>query len=102
MKGPFNNLLLTRSINNLKSLNIFGDVEYDIKDDNDGKIININIVEKPTGEISAGAGTGTSGNTIGFVLEKTIFWENISLDTNLRLTKSPLKANLVLQPELEL
>ena len=30
------------------------------------KIINITVEEKPTGEISAGAGFGTNGGTIGF------------------------------------
>ena len=90
---PFNNLLLTRSINNLKSLNIFADVDYDIKDDNDGKkIININVAEKPTGEIFAGAGTGTSGNTIGFgIRENNFLGKNITLDTNLRLTEESVK-----------
>ena len=30
------------------------------------KIINITVEEKPTGEISAGAGVGTSGGTFNF------------------------------------
>jgi outer membrane protein insertion porin family len=36
------------------------------------KIININVEEKPTGEISAGAGFGTSGGTILLELKKII------------------------------
>ena len=30
------------------------------------KIINIEVEEKPTGEIFAGAGTGTSGSSLSF------------------------------------
>ena len=36
------------------------------------KIINFNVEEKPTGEISAGAGIGTTGGTIVLVLKKII------------------------------
>ena len=32
----------------------------------DLKIININVEEKATGEISAGAGVGTSGSSLSF------------------------------------
>ena len=50
---PFNKILLAKSINNLKALNIFGKVEYDlVSTDNNKKILNITIEEKPTGEIS--------------------------------------------------
>ena len=49
---PFNKILLAKSINNLKALNIFGKVEYDlVPTDNNKKILNITIEEKPTGEI---------------------------------------------------
>ena len=62
---PFNEILLTRSINNIKSLNFFKNVDFDIKDNknNQNKTINLNVEEKPTGEIMAGAGFGTSGTT---------------------------------------
>ena len=90
---PFNSLLLSKSINNLKSLNIFGDVEYELLDDKDDKkILNITVEEKPTGEISAGAGTGTSGGTIAFgVRENNFLGKNISLNTNLRLTEESVR-----------
>ena len=44
---PFNAILLTKSINNLKSLNIFGSVDYNIEDVGNKKILNINVEEKP-------------------------------------------------------
>ena len=34
------------------------------------KIININVEEKPTGEISAGAGVGTNGGTFAFQVKE--------------------------------
>ena len=67
---PLNQLLLKKSINNLKSKNIFETVKTDILDGSNesNKIINVKVVEKPTGEISAGAGTGTSGSQLSFGL----------------------------------
>ena len=64
---PFNELLLAKSINNIKALNIFGKVEYQLETiEENKKILNINVEEKPTGEIFASAGTGTKEATIGF------------------------------------
>ena len=90
---PFNELLLAKSINNLKSLNIFGKVEYElISEDNDKKVLNITVNEKPTGEIFASAGAGTQGSTIGFgVKENNFLGKNISLDTNIRLNDETIK-----------
>ena len=63
----YNEILKNKSVNNLKSLNYFKSVKSEVLDGTlDGnKIINLSIEEKPTGEISASAGVGTSGNTIG-------------------------------------
>ena len=90
---PFNKILLGKSINNLKSLNIFGKVEYElISKENNTKILNITIEEKPTGEISAAAGTGTSGSTFGFgIKENNFLGKNIGLDTNLRFDDETIK-----------
>ncbi len=90
---PFNKVLLAKSINNLKALNIFGKVEYDVlPSDDNKKILNITIEEKPTGEISAAAGTGTSGSTFGFgIKENNFLGKNISLDTNLRVNEEAIR-----------
>ena len=90
---PFNKLLLNKSMNNIKALNIFGKVDYTIDTiEDDNKILNISVEEKPTGEISAGAGTGTQGSTIGFgVKENNFLGKNILLDTNLRVTDETIK-----------
>ena len=69
---PFTNLSLEKSISNIKSRNIFNTVNYDIKtgSSNDLKIIDISVEEKTTGEISAGAGIGTSGGTLAFSIKE--------------------------------
>ena len=80
---PFNEVLFTRSINNIKSLNFFKDVKTDIQNNNENetKIITINVEEKPTGEIMAGAGFGTSGTTTTFgVKENNYLGSGVSLD----------------------
>jgi len=69
---PFVNLSLEKSIAKIKARNIFNDVTYEINDgsENNLKIIDINVEERPTGEISAGAGVGTSGGTIAFNIKE--------------------------------
>ena len=62
---PFTKLNLEKSISEIKARNIFKNVKYEVVNGSDKnlKIINIEIEEKPTGEISAGAGVGTNGGT---------------------------------------
>ena len=69
---PLNNLKLDRSIANLRSRNIFGEIKYEIQDSStkNQKIINIDVEEKPTGEISAGAGVGTNGGSFVFSISE--------------------------------
>ena len=61
-----------KSIAKIKSRNIFGDVQYNVKtgSKNDLKIIDVKVEERPTGEISAGAGIGTDGGTIALIFPK--------------------------------
>ena len=65
---PFNILLTKKSINNLRSTNLFKSVNYKVNDgsDKDSKVIDITVEEKATGEITAGAGFGTDGGTLLF------------------------------------
>ena len=90
---PYNDILATKSINNIKSLNFFKDVKLDVVDSGDGfKEMNISVTEKPTGEIMAGAGVGTSGATIAFgVKENNYLGKGIGLETNLTLTEDSIK-----------
>jgi len=85
---PFNDILTNKTINEIKSLNFFSSVESKIIDgkDNNSKIINITVEEKPTGEIMAGAGFGTSGEVIEFgIKENNYLGKGLSLETNLSL-----------------
>ena len=61
-------------------------------DDVQNKVINITVEEKATGELFAGAGTGTTGNSIsGGIKENNYLGLGIKLDTNLSLTDDTIK-----------
>jgi len=90
----FNELLQARTINNLKSLNFFSKVESEILDspNENKKIINITIEEKPTGEIMAGAGVGTGGGTVAFgISENNFLGRGIGFSTDLTVSAESLK-----------
>ena len=91
---PFNEILVNKSINNLKSLGFFKEVKKNISDGNanNSKIIDIILKEKPTGELSAAAGVGTDGGTIGFgIKENNFMGKGISLDTNFTIASESFK-----------
>ena len=95
---PYNEILFNNSINNLKAKNIFKTVAFDIKDGSKPnlKIIDIKIEEKPTGEISLGAGYGTQGGTFGGgIVENNFMGKGIKLDTNFSISKNSLKGKLI-------
>ncbi len=91
----FNDVLLEKSVNSIKSTGIFKSVDSITKIDefdNQKKIIDIIVEESPTGEIFAGAGTGTSGATItAGIKEKNYLGKGISLSTNLSLAEDEIK-----------
>ncbi|MDA8783211.1 outer membrane protein assembly factor BamA [Candidatus Pelagibacter bacterium] len=91
---PFNDLLNAKSINNIKNLNFFKVVKPEIIENknNNTKVINIYVEEKPTGEIMAGAGVGTSGNTISAaVKENNFLGRGIGLDTSITLSTDSVR-----------
>ena len=93
---PFNELLNAKSINNLRSLNIFAFVKTDISEGTNinTKVLDIEVKEKPTGEISLGAGYGSEGGTIGFaVSENNFLGKNIKLSTDLRTTEDTIRGS---------
>ena len=94
---PLNEILNNKSINNIKSSGLFSTVDYKILDTNNEfkKNIEINVVEQPTGEISAGAGYGTSGQTITFgIKEKNFSGNATNLNTNLSISSRSVKGAL--------
>ena len=90
---PFVKLNLDKSVANLKERNIFEDVKYEVKDGSKEnlKIINLTVKEKPTGEISAGAGIGTSGGMVAFtVKENNWLGEGKALSFDLELDQESI------------
>ena len=90
----YNEILLKRTENNLKSLNFFKTVASNVIDgsDNKSKIINYTVEEKPTGEIAAGAGVGTRGGTAMFgVTENNYLGRGVSLDAEVTVNKESIK-----------
>ena len=91
---PFSEILVTKSINNLKSLNFFKQVnsKTQINDDTKTKSIDIFVEEKPTGEIYAQAGVGTSGSSFGVgVKENNFLGKGIGLDSNFQIATDSFK-----------
>ena len=90
---PYNKILFDKSISDLKSKNIFADIKYEVTSDIDqNKIINLSVEEKATGEIFAGAGTGTTGTSItAGIKENNYLGLGIKLDTDVTLTDDSVK-----------
>ena len=94
---PYNKILVNKSINEIKSKRIFKTVNETITDGSSTnlKIINIDVEEQPTGEISAGAGTGTSGSTVSFgIRENNYLGSGVKIDTNAAISDNGLKGIL--------
>ena len=84
---PFTDLKLSKSIAKIKARNIFGDVKSEISNGSsaDLKIIDISVEEKPTGEISAGAGIGTEGGSFAIMVTENNWLgegKNVSFDVD--------------------
>ncbi len=95
----YNKILFNKSINEIKSKGIFKSVTSEVNDSdiNKNKIINITVEEKATGEIFAGAGTGTDGSTVSAgIKEKNYLGKGIQLDTNLSLSDDEIKGKFAI------
>ena len=81
----YNEILYNKTLNNLRSLNFFKSVSAKVKNETitNDKIIDINVEEKPTGEIGASLGFGTDNTNLGFFVK-----ENNYLGKGLGLTAS--------------
>ena len=93
----FNELLTKKSENNIKSLNIFRKVETKVVQGSNNlfKVIEIEVEEKPTGEIMAGAGVGTDGGSFSFgVKENNYLGRGVAFDGNVTLNEDSIKGRL--------
>ena len=94
---PFNQLKLEKTIARLKARNLFGEIKTNILDGskNNQKIIELFIEEKPTGEISAGAGIGTNGGSFAFnVTESNWLGRGIKVSSDLELSAETFTGSL--------
>jgi len=94
---PFNQLKLDQSIAKIQAMNIFGGVKLNRENGEkvDQKVIKILVEEKPTGEISAGAGIGTNGGSFAFnITENNWLGKGISVSTNLELSSETFNGGL--------
>tara|TARA_B100001989_G_scaffold193991_1_gene142782 strand:- start:79 stop:2322 length:2244 start_codon:yes stop_codon:yes gene_type:complete len=95
---PFNEILFNKSINNIQSLGIFKKVETNVQkgSQNTFKIIDVNVEERPTGEISVSAGIGTAGASIGAGLKENNFLgKGINLNTNFEINDDSIKGQFI-------
>ncbi len=91
---PYSLLLLDKSVNNIISRNIFGKVNKNIYEGSspDLKVITIEVEERATGEIFAGAGVGSSGGTVGGgVKENNFLGRGVKLDANLQFSETAIR-----------
>ncbi len=94
---PFTNLSLNKSVSKIKSRNIFKKVTSKVTTGTkpDLKIINLEVEEKPTGEISAGAGLGTNGGSFAFsVRENNWLGEGKNVSFDIEVDEESLKGAL--------
>ena len=90
---PFTKIGLDKSVSELKARNIFKDVNYEVEEGSKDNLknIKINIEEKPTGEISAGAGIGTNGGSFAIgIKENNYLGEGKQLGFDLEVDKESL------------
>ena len=94
---PFTKLALEKSIAKIRARNIFRSVESEVSEGTapNLKIIDINVEEQATGEISAGAGIGTAGGSFAFtVKENNWLGDGKKVSFTLDANKETLKGSL--------
>ena len=94
---PFTQLGLDKSVSELKNRQIFKNVEAKILNGSKKnlKIINIEVEERPTGEISAGAGIGTNGGTFAMnLVESNWLGQGKSVGIDLEVSAESLAGTL--------
>ena len=88
---PYNEILFNKSINSLRSKGYFGSVKTNVVEgsNKDKKIIDIEVNEKPTGEISLAAGLGTTGASLGGgIRENNFLGKGIKLKANMLFSET--------------
>jgi outer membrane protein insertion porin family len=92
-----NSSKVKKSVDNIKSKQLFSKVDYKIEDSDkkNFKDLNLFVKEQPTGSISAGIGYGTNGPLFeGSVNEKNFLGQGINLNFTGRLSSEVLRGDL--------
>ncbi len=92
----YNEILVNKSINEIKSRRLFKTVKKSVDQgsSNEFKIITINVEEQPTGELFAGAGTGTSGSSLSIgVKENNYLGRGVNLDTKASISDTAFQGS---------
>ena len=94
---PYSDVKVEKSIANLKARNIFGKVQHKVLTGSakDLKIIEVEVEEKPTGEIAAGAGVGTTGTSFMFnIKENNYLGKGIEVDGSVNVSDTALRGGI--------
>ena len=94
---PFSKIKLEKSISKLRARGIFKTVKHKILDgsSSDLKVMEIIVEEKPTGEISAAAGTGTEGTSFQFGLkENNYLGKGLRVDSSIDISKNSIRGGI--------
>ncbi len=94
---PLTEISLNKSISKIKARQIFKSVKSEIKNGskNNLKIIEIKVEERPTGEVSAGAGVGTDGGSFAInVSENNWLGEGKKVNFEFELSEDSVKGQI--------
>ena len=94
---PYSALLVNKSINHIKSRNLFASVDIQTLDGStdDLAALHITVEEKATGEIMAGAGIGTEGTTFtAAVSENNWLGKGVKLQSGLNLSAESVTGSI--------
>tara|TARA_B100000963_G_scaffold361310_1_gene396089 strand:- start:1437 stop:3671 length:2235 start_codon:yes stop_codon:yes gene_type:complete len=85
-----------KSIDRVKSLRIFKNVNFKTENLGDEKVdLKISVEEQPTGSVSAGVGVGSSGSTVSStIVEKNLFGKGVTLDGNVSVGTEKISGNV--------
>jgi outer membrane protein insertion porin family len=92
-----NSSKIKKSIDNVKSKQLFSKVDYKIEDSDkkNFKDLNLFVKEQPTGSISAGIGYGTNGGLIeGAINERNFLGQGINLNFTGRISNDVIKGEI--------
>jgi len=96
---PYSELLVNKSMNQIRGRGIFGKVEQKtlLGSTDDLKILEVKVEEKATGEVMAGAGVGTAGTTFSFLVsENNWLGKGVKVNSSLNLSAERVSGSIAI------